>query len=476
MKVDDESKNLDQGGATCPFHPPKPEHRKHGISFLKRLFIGRKMDALGNYTEKAYSYLMGKNSMGIETVYAINCLDSVKKVLVDDAENFPKSEVLLRTLEPLVGRAVFSVNGDEWRAQRRRLIPAFGHLHVKRGFEGMQAAVERMISELELVANTDQVIDIDRLMSKVTADVIFRVMFSDSLDSERGLAIYENFQIYQREQRYFSLRTLINWPKWMPILGRRQNKKALVAAKSIRDILSGIVEVRLAMPEAERPEDMLTAILQEYKKDFGDNIPVIELVDQIALFFLAGHDTTAASTTWAAYLLSNSPCDEQAFCEEVESVTGGCEIEFAHIKKLKFVEATFKESMRLYSPVPYFPRETAEARDIRSHHLKEKAQCTVNTYFIHRNTRWWDNPDVFIPSRFLEEGKCPNDKMAFIPFSAGPRICPGANFATVEAVLILSSLFRSYKIKVVDKDSVIPFAKLTLKPKNGIKVLVNKRD
>lgn len=460
----------------CPFYPPKPAHRKHGLSFIKRMFMGRKMDMLGNYTEKAYSYMMGKNNMGIDTVYAINCLDSAQKVLIDEADDFPKSNVLFRTLEPLIGRSVFSVNGDEWKAQRRRLAPAFGHLHVKKGYQGMQAAVDRMLGELDKAAEAGEAVDVDVVMSQVTADVIFRVMFSGSLDGPRGRAIYDNFQTYQREQRYFSLRTLIDWPRWMPILGKRQNKKAIAAADAIRAILFDIVEKRLSVPTEDRDDDMLTAILAEYEKDFGENIPVVELVDQIAFFFLAGHETTAASTTWASYLLANSPEDEERFVEEVKSVSGDGMIEFAQIRKLKFVEAVFKESMRLYSPVPYFPREATTEKQIRTHHLKENAQCTINAYFIHRNTRLWENPDVFIPSRFLEEGGCPENKLAFMPFSAGPRICPGANFATVEAVLVLASLFRQFKVTIDSNCDVVPFAQLTLKPRNGILAHLSKRN
>ncbi|WND01992.1 cytochrome P450 [Temperatibacter marinus] len=462
--------------AACPFHPPKPKHRKHGLSFIRRLFLGRKMDMLGNYTEKAYSYLMGKNNMGLGSVYAINCLESTRKVLVDESDDFPKSEVMYRTLEPLVGRSVFSVNGEEWKAQRKRLAPAFAHLHVQRGFGGMMAAVDRMLKEVKVAAEGDGLIDIDKVMSKVTADVIFRVMFSGSLDGPRGNAIYTNFQRYQQEQRYFSLRTLINWPRWMPILGHRQNKKAREAASSIREILFDIVTQRIALPVADRPEDMLTAILVEYSKDFKDDIPVVELVDQIAFFFLAGHETTAASTTWASYLLSQSPEDENRLVREVYDVTQKEPIEFKDLKKLRFVDAVFKESMRLYAPVPYFPRESTKPTQIRTHNLKKGSQITVNAYFIHRNTRWWDQPDHFIPSRFLEEGGCPENKLAFIPFSAGPRICPGANFATVEATLILASLFKEYSLTLEEDFAVEPFAQLTLKPKKGILMRVSKRD
>ena len=456
------------------FKPPKPNHRSHNASFLGRVFSSNR-DMLENYTEKAYSYLMGRNNMGLGVVYAINCLDSVKTVLIDESKNFPKSDVMFRALEPLLGRSVFSVNGEEWEAQRRRLAPAFAHLHVKRGFPEMRNAVERMLCDLERVADTGETIDVDILMMQAASDVIFRVMFSESLDTDRGNVIYNNFQIYQAEQKYFSIRTLINWPKWVPWFGNRHNRKAMKAAANIRNAIFDIVHTRLAMKVEDRPEDMLTAIMVEYTKDFGDDLPVVELVDQIALFFFAGHETTAAATCWALYLLAESPEEEAKLVKEIQDVVGDREIEFSDIKNLRFTDACFKEAIRLYPPVPYFPRKSEMDIKIRTHELKPGSQCTINAYFIHRNTRWWEDADLFIPDRFMEKGGCPENKLGYIPFSAGPRICPGANFAAIESTLMIASVFRRYKLKTVEGHKVETHAQLTLRTKNGVLVTVTKR-
>ncbi len=458
----------------APFCPPKPNHRSHNMSNFKKFFFF-KGDLLESYTENAYSYLMGKNNMGLSEVYAINCLDTAHKVLINKAKTFPKSTVMSRAFEPLIGNSVFSVNGSVWKAQRKRLSPAFSHIQVKQAFLSMRDAVDRMLKNLEKASKSGEIINFDVLMSQVTSDVIFRVMFGGKLDGKRGKAIYDSFQIYQREQKYFSLRTIINWPKWLPILGKRHNKKALQAAKNIRDILFDIVNARLEIPADKRPSDMLTSILDKYKEDFGDRIPAIEVVDQIAFFFLAGHETTAAATTWASYLLTASPYDKDKMLKEVKDVVGDRPLEFSDIRKLKNVTAVFKEAMRLYAPVPYFPRQATEKTELRSHTLKQGSQCTVNAYFIHRHTKWWDHPDAFIPERFMKDDRRPDHPMAYIPFSAGPRVCPGASFATVESVLLLSSMFRQYDFKLVEGMDIATFSEMTLRPKNGIHVTITKK-
>lgn len=457
-----------------PFCPPKPKHRAHEAGFFNRLF-SRNRDMLENYTERAYSYLMGRNHMGLGIVYPINCLDSARKVLIDEAKDFPKSGVMLRALEPLVGRAVFSVSGEEWKGQRKRLNPSLSHLHVKRGFPRMRDAADHMIKRLEQKSGTDQTVDMSVEMSMVTSDVIFRVMFGENIDDKSGEDIYQLFLCYQKNQRYFSLRTLVNWPKWIPVLGQRQNKAACTAAKAIRKIIEKIIKERMAMPEDMRPPDMLTTILDEYKKDFGDRLPVTELVDQIAFFFLAGHETTAAATCWTIYLVSQDSVVEKKIVQEIEAVVGSGEISFDAVRKLKYTEAVFKEAMRLYAPVPYLPRKSLKNIVIRKHKIRPGDQCTVNPYFIHRSTRLWQDPDLFRPERFLEDDGLPDNKLAYMPFSAGPRICPGATFATVESLLIFASLYRKFTFQLQAEPPVEPFAQLTLRPKSGLPVTVRRR-
>lgn len=469
------TENNDPSAPQCPFHPPKPKHRKHSLGHLKRLLTREKFDMLGSYTERAYSYLMGKNNMGISTVYAVNCLDSAEKIMMGRYDEYPKSTVLFRALEPLIGDSLLTLNGDKWKKQRKLMAPAFSHLNVKAGYRQMQIATDNMLKSLEEAASTGEVINLDHVMTLVTADIIFRVMFSRHIDGAKGTKVYENFQIFHKEQKYFSIKTLINWPKWVPYFGKRQNKKALKAAKTIRNILSLLIEERIAIPTEKRPKDMLSAILAEFKAEYGDDLPVVQLVDHVASFFMAGHETTASATTWAAYLLACSPGDEEKMVENVQAVCGDEPVGYADLRKLTHVDAVLKEGMRLYAPVPYYPRVITQDMTLRSHHMKKGSQCTVNSYFIHRNTRWWDDPDVFIPDRFLTQGGTPDHKMAFIPFGAGPRKCPGENFAMVEATLIIASLFRAYHIEIVDPMSVVPLGQITLKPEGGILARVAKR-
>ena len=457
------------------FTPPKPKHRSMGMRPLDVLKIANK-DMLAMFPAEAYNYLMGRYRLGVVNIYTINCLKSARKILVEEHEDYPKSRYMMRMLYPLIREAVFSSNGDRWREQRKRLNPTFSHIHLQRAFPHMQGAVDHMVARLDDVVRLGKTVDMERELSFVTADVIFRVMFSITLEGEDARIIFDNFQKYQRSLENFGLADIFEFPSWVPRFKNENAGKAGEAADALRNVADRLVRARIALPVSERPTDMLSDILVEYTKDFGQDIPVDDLVDQLSFFFLAGHETLAAATTWCIYCLSESPEDAERLYTEVADVYGTGAITFDKLRKLKWVKAVFQETLRLFPSVPAFTREATKKDVIRSHTIKPGDQLSVAPYFMQRHKRYWKHPDEFRPDRFLKGEEEQAIKTAYMPFSEGPRICPGAAFSHVEAALIIASLTRRYRFSVAAGHIVEPLARLTLRPKYGMVMDIQRRD
>jgi len=141
---------------------------------------------------------------------------------------------------------------------------------------------------------------------------------------------------------------------------------------------------------------------------------------------------------------------------------------FAGVSKLRATRAVFRETLRMYPPVPMMVREATQCERFRDRDVPRKTQVVISPWHLHRHDRLWDNPDGFDPARWdTENGKqCQRD--AYIPFSAGPRVCPGAGFAMIEGVMLLASVLRNFRVSISDADTPVPVAHLTVRAKNGI--------
>ncbi|MEL7081650.1 MAG: cytochrome P450, partial [Pseudomonadota bacterium] len=212
-------------------------------------------------------------------------------------------------------------------------------------------------------------------------------------------------------------------------------------------------------------------IMTQVDPETGETFDVREMVDQVAIFFLAGHETSASALAWALYLLALNPDWQNQVAEEA----GSLENDFSTMARLPLTRDVFREALRLYPPVPMMVRETTRAERFRDRDVPKGSQIVLSPWHLHRHTRLWDRPDEFDPARWqTENGKaCQRD--AFIPFSAGPRVCTGAGFAMVEGPLILAHLVRTFRFDCVAGRNPIPVAHLTVRAKDGIWLRITKR-
>jgi cytochrome P450 len=282
--------------------------------------------------------------------------------------------------------------------------------------------------------------------------------------------VFAEFKTYQRSQPILNLAAFIPLPKWMPRLFRRDTK---ASAKRIRTLITELTQTRAdAIAAGTAPNDLATKIMTTADPETGERFSTEEMVDQVAIFFLAGHETSASTLAWALYLMALYPDWQDKLANEAR-VLETCD--FGVMSKLKLSRDVFRETLRLYPPVPMMVRETSCPERFRDRDLPKSSQVVISPWHLHRHERLWDNPDGFDPARWgTENGKaCQRD--AFIPFSAGARVCTGAGFAMVEGPMILSRLLRDLRVELVDDAAPVPVAHLTVRSKDGIRLRIVRR-
>ncbi|EKH6746606.1 cytochrome P450 [Campylobacter coli] len=451
----------------CPFFP-KPYKNK--ASTLLTFLLKRRSWLDGLY-ERSYKMQTGYVKMPNFDLYVINDTKEVKRMMVDEVREFPKSAFLHELLSPLLGESIFTTNGEVWKKQRELLRPSFEMTRINKVFNLMSEAVADMMDRFSKYPN-HAVIEVDEAMTFITADVIFRTIMSSKLDEEKGKKILNAFVTFQEQSVHTAMRRMFRFPKWLSyVLGDRKRAKA---GDVIRQSLSDIIKPRydaVSSGKAENFEDILGSLLLVVDAQTNQRFSFEEILDQVAMLFLAGHETTASSLTWTLYLLSLYPKEQEKAYEEITQVLQGGVVEISHLRQFKYLTNIFKESLRLYPPVGFFAREAKKDTQVRDKLIKKGSGVVIAPWLIHRHEEFWTNPHGFNPSRFEGEYK----KDAYLPFGVGERICIGQGFAMQEAILILANILKTYKLEL--EEGFVPdvVGRLTVRSANGMRIKFSKR-
>ena len=449
---------------TTPNLPPKPPARPGRVSLWQYVKLFRQ-DILSAQPAKLYRAWMAEFRTPFFRSYLINQPELLKTVLNERPMDFPKSNRVGEGLRPLLGNSVFLTNGETWKRQRRIIDPAFEGGRLRDTFDAMKSAGAASVARMQ-----DGVVEIEEEMSHAAADVIFRTLFSIPIDHEIAAQVFTQFRDYQRTQPILNLAAFLPLPRWFPRFHRRATLKS---AKSIRALIRKLVLERMWQIEAgTAPDDLATKIMTTRDPVTGERFELEEMVDQVAIFFLAGHETSASALGWALYLLATHPEAQERVA--AEALAAG-DLQFGDMSRLRFTRDVFREALRLYPPVPMMVRETTCPEGFRDRKLKKGSQIVLSPWHLHRHERLWDNPDGFDPDRYgTENGKqCMRD--AYMPFSSGARVCTGAGFAMVEGPLLLTMLVRAFRFEADGGDVPVPVAYLTVRARDGIRLRVSRR-
>ena len=459
-----------ESGVQPPVYPkPSP----YTANPVQRLGRGLK-SWLALFNEWDYRIRLGQITIFGKPVFLVNDPPLVRQVLVDQVAQFPKHPFTLWLLEPLIGHAIFSVNGQEWARQRRLMDQAFQVAQLRRVFPQMQGAVQDLLKRLHAtVGEADAVVDLEVEMTQVTADVIVRTILSRPLSVVEATDVLTAFRRYQRRAGQALVLRLLQVPESLlrRYLGRH--------AKPIRHWIQMVIDERLATShgfESESPRDLLQALTEAEDRETGTRFAPEELVDQVCFLFLAGHETSASALALATYLLARFPEAQQRFRREIEQVLAGEDrgLGFDDLGQLPFGTAVFNETLRLYPPVSFFIREASRDQSLGQTRCPVDSLLTLSPWVIHRHENHWDDPHEFRPERFMPDTARADERRlardAWLPFGLGPRKCPGAAFALQESLLVLAELLRRYELMLTNDHSPDLVGRLTLRSRNGIMI------
>ena len=450
----------------CPAYP-KPRPNRASLWSLFRSARHSWLDAL---YERSYRMQMGEVHLPGVDLYMVNDPVQVRRVLTEDAAQFPKSAHMADALRPLLGDSIFTTNGDTWKRHRDMMQPAFAQARLEASFPVMAAAASDLVQRLQQESAAGAECDIEIEMTHVTADIIFRTIFSEPLAGPDAHRVFSAFAQFQALAPRLMLPALfgVRWLAWPWDVLRSQR-----AARQIRQLLEQLVQPRHAAWQRGDDlgkNDILSAFLAARDATTGKPFSLTELVDQVAMLFLAGHETSASALTWSAYLLAKAPDVQQRVLEELSGVIGQRAPQQADMKQLTLTRNVFRETLRLFPPVGFIAREAAQTCPMRDKVVPKGASVVISPWLIHRHRERWQDPDAFNPDRFDDGDSRESIRSAYLPFGMGPRVCMGAAFALQEATLILASVLSAFRIEPVAQHTPMPVGRLTIRSNNGVRV------
>ena len=465
------------------FVPPRPsvlpkkasllQHLQHGLRSGIGMFLSGSYENVGVGRHPIPTMPRGR----MRWLFTVRTPELIREVLVRRSEDFPKSALMDDMLRALTGYSIFVSNGDAWRRHRRLMDPAFEAARIKAVFPMMLDAVNACVERIGVAldqAGPGRPIAIDVEMTHYAADVIFRTIFSEPLDGKSARRFFKAFAVFQGIAYAHGMLKLARVPTQLFPGAWRAKRAAMV----IRRILEAPIQRRLEAVRRGDPtprDDILATLTTTVDLETGTRFDDKELLDQIALLFLAGHETSATAIAWSLYLLANAPDVQERAHAEAAEVYGDREPRFSDMRRLPLNRDVFREAMRLYPPVAFFARDAIQPEQLMNRQVEPGSVVFVSPWLMHRHVTHWDQPDAFDPDRFDTKGGQEALKCAYLPFSMGPRVCAGASFALQEAVLLLSELVRRYRFAPAPGHTPVPVARLTLRSANGIPLIVERR-
>ena len=397
--------------------------------------------------------------VGPQRLLFLNHPRHVKHVLQDNHQAYRKSD-FYKVLRPLFGAGLLLAEGEPWLAQRRIALPAFQGPCLRALVGTMDRAIGDMLMRWDSQPNPDDPVEINREMTRLTLDVLLRTLFGTTA---AGMSddIYTELTTVLRhaERRVWSL---VPVPEWLPT---RENRAAAQALHKLEDIVWRMIEGQWSATPEEG--DLLSRFLEAYAGDRR------LLRDEVISMMMAGHETTANALTWTWLTLSQRPDVVERIRAEVAR-EGGRLDDLDAIGRLRFTRAVVEEVMRLNPPVWTISRTAICDDQFDGVAIRAGTTVTMCAYALHRNPRFWPDPDDFVPQRFLEE-QATHMRYAYFPFGGGPRICLGMRFALTEAVLAVARVLESFSLELLPGQSAEPEPMITLRPRHRVMMMVRRR-
>jgi cytochrome P450 len=439
--------------------PPGPP--RSGLFGNLGEFSADRLGALARWARQ-YGDLVSAR-FGPRWILFANHPDLVEEVLVHQNRKFIK-HYRLRQAESTLGEGMLTSEGDFWRGQRKLAQPAFHRERIAAYGRVMVEYTERLIEPWA----DGQVRDLHVDMMRLTLEIVAKTLF----DAEIGGASAEVCEAMETLMHSFVISTSrpIVVPRWLPT---PLNFRVARTVRRLERILFAVIAERRR--GGEDRGDLLSMLLHAQDEESGRRMTDRQLRDECMTLFLAGHETTANTLAWAWFLLADHPEVEERLHAELDRVLGGRPPTVADLPGLTYTQHIVDETLRLYPPGWMLGREAIEPLELGGYRLAKGTTVFMTACVIHRDLRWFDEPDAFRPERWADGLVQRIPRYAYFPFGGGPRICIGNNFALMEAALVLATIAQKYRLRLAPDAVVTPLPSMTLRPAHGIKMALSRR-
>ncbi len=439
--------------------PPTVKAGLFGGHFLKfRRQPTEFLQTLANLGDVTFLKLGGKPA------YFLNHPDLIRDLLVTSNAKFIKGRALQRS-KKLLGEGLLTNEGAAHLRQRRMIQPAFHREKIKTYTEAMTEYAAKMANEWQ----AGEVRDIDQEMMRLTLQIVGKTLFSANVEDEAN-EVGEALTAIIKMFNYL----LLPFSELLEKLPIPQARRFNRSKETLDKVIYGIINER--RKSGEDKGDLLSMLLLAQDEDDGATMSDEQVRDECLTLFLAGHETTANALTWTFYLLSQNPEKMAKLSAELDSVLPNGKIpRIEDLPNLKYTESVLAESMRLFPPAWAIGRLAVEEHDFGGYEIPKGALVLLSPYITHRDSRFWENADDFVPERWEKLSiKEAGNKFIYFPFSKGVRSCIGEGFAWAEGILLIATLLRKWNLKLMPEQQIGLSPLMTLRPKFGMKMKIEK--
>ncbi|MGW4893983.1 cytochrome P450 [Kitasatospora sp. NPDC004240] len=378
--------------------------------------------------------------------FMVSSPEGAQQVLGTEAANFRKENAFYDELRTSVGNGLLTSQDADYLRQRRLVQPLFTRRRVDTYASAIALEADALAARWRAVP--DGVVDAGTEMSRFTLRAVARILFGADVEAAVEV-VHRSFPVlgeYILERAFAPVRTPCSWPT-------PANRRGAEAQRDLYGICDRIIAERAVRPDGEgaRPDDLLQ-LLADARGENGESLDAAELRDQVLVFLLAGHETTATSLAFALHLLAGHPEERRRARAEADGVLGGRAPRAEDLEALPYLTRVLKEAMRLFPAAALVGRRSVAESVIGGHVVPAGAQVVLAPWVTHRHPDHWEDPERFDPERFLPEREKARHRYAWYPFGGGPRACIGQHFSMLESVLSLAVLLREFDFEVVDRE------------------------
>ncbi|WP_328620046.1 cytochrome P450 [Streptomyces sp. NBC_00354] len=418
-----------------------------GIPLLGSLF-DLKSDSLGTYLRAQQQHgdvvriTAGPPGLRAE-LYCVFSAEGAQQVLASESANFRKDNAFYQELRDSFGNGLLTSQDEDYLRQRRLVQPLFTKRRVDGYADAVAAETQAVIAGWEQAPGA--VVDVGEEMMQLALRAVARILFGTDVEAtvdvvDRCFPVITDYVL----RRGYSP---ANIPRTWPTPG---NKRAAAAMDELYAVCDKIIAERRSGATAGG-EDLLSLLAAATSTDDGE-FDAAELRDQVLIFLLAGHETTATSLAFSLHLLARHPEQQARAREEISRVLGDRTPEAADLDRLPYLTQVLKEAMRLYPAAPVIGRSSVAATEVGGRTIPAGSDVILAPWVTHRHPRYWPDPDRFDPDRFTPEAEAGRPRYAWFPFGGGPRACIGQHFSMLESVIALAMILRAYEFEAVDTD------------------------